>query len=49
MKEKRSKCIDIIKGIGIIMVVWAHAGGPFSKYINSFHMPLFFFSVWMAA
>lgn len=25
------------------MVVWAHAEGPFSSYINQFHMPFFFF------
>lgn len=35
--------LDIAKGIGIILVVWAHAEGPFSHYINGFHMPFFFF------
>ncbi len=35
--------LDFAKGIGIILVVWAHALGPFSDYINSFHMPYFFF------
>jgi fucose 4-O-acetylase-like acetyltransferase len=35
--------IDFAKSIGIIMVVWAHAYGPFGKYITAFHMPLFFF------
>lgn len=42
MKNRRVD-IDIAKAIGIIMVVWAHAGGPFSSYITAFHMPLFFF------
>lgn len=40
---ERKSDIDIAKAIGIIMVVWAHAGGPFSSYINQFHMPFFFF------
>lgn len=31
-----------MKGIGIILVVWSHAGGPFRPYIGQFHMPLFF-------
>ncbi len=35
--------LDVAKGIGIIMVVWAHAQGPCSSYITYFHMPLFFF------
>ena len=39
----RRKDIDIAKALGIIMVVWAHASGPSSSYINQFHMPLFFF------
>jgi len=28
--------LDIAKGIGIILVVWAHASGPLSGYINQF-------------
>ncbi len=40
---ERQKDLDIAKGIGIILVVWAHASGPFSDYIYQFHMPLFFF------
>lgn len=35
--------LDFAKGIGIILVVWGHANGPFSQYIYQFHMPLFFF------
>ena len=35
--------LDVAKGIGIIMVVWAHASGPLSDYITQFHMPFFFF------
>ncbi len=35
--------LDIAKGIGILLVVWAHARGLFSGFIESFHMPFFFF------
>lgn len=40
--KKRIKYLDIAKGIGIILVVWAHAKGPYERYIYQFHMPLFF-------
>lgn len=40
---ERQDDLDIAKGIGIVLVVWAHAQGPFTGFINSFHMPLFFF------
>lgn len=40
--KKRAEYLDIAKGIGILLVVWAHAKGPFSAYIYQFHMPLFF-------
>lgn len=39
---KRLEVLDIAKGIGILLVVWAHAKGPFSSYIYQFHMPFFF-------
>lgn len=39
----RIEYLDIAKGIGIILVVWAHASGPKSNYIEQFHMPFFFF------
>lgn len=35
--------IDILKGIGIILVVWGHATAILIKEICIFHMPLFFF------
>lgn len=35
--------LDIAKGIGIILVVLAHAEMPNAKYITQFHMPFFFF------
>lgn len=40
---KRQVDIDIAKGFGIILVVWAHAYGPGLDYITQFHMPFFFF------
>ena len=39
----RYDSIDLIKGIGIFLVVWGHAMEPRSVYLYSFHMPLFFF------
>lgn len=35
--------LDMAKGLGIILVVWVHARGPFCSYIEQFHMPFFFF------
>ena len=39
---KKSKNIDIIKGIGIILVVLGHAYFPLRKYIYLFHVAVFF-------
>jgi fucose 4-O-acetylase-like acetyltransferase len=33
---------DILKGLGILTVVWGHAGSNVSFYMFWFHMPLFF-------
>lgn len=41
-KNTRIDYYDIAKGIGILLVVWAHGSGPFSRYIYQFHMPFFF-------
>lgn len=41
-KKGRLEFLDIAKGIGILLVVWAHAKGPFTSYMYQFHMPLFF-------
>lgn len=40
----RNSAIDILKGIGIILVVIGHSGCPIiiREFIYSFHMPLFF-------
>ena len=41
----RYEYIDITKGIGILLVVWAHIllVGWTHRFIYAFHMPLFFF------
>lgn len=45
MTQKRFDYIDIAKGLGILMVVWAHIllTGWSHRFIYAFHMPLFFF------
>lgn len=47
MNAKRNKKIDIAKGIGIILVVFAHILASTPPYVGNiiyyFHMPLFFF------
>lgn len=42
---ERIKCVDLIKGIGIILVVLGHLpiNDKLHMQIYSFHMPLFFF------
>jgi fucose 4-O-acetylase-like acetyltransferase len=41
--KQRNVAIDILKGIGIILVLTAHAlGGFVSQFAYTFHMPLFF-------
>ena len=42
-KNEREEYLDIAKGVGIILVVWAHAQGPLRNFIDGFHMPFFFF------
>ena len=39
----RSNFIDIVKGIGIFLVVLGHQNTILTQEIYSFHMPLFFF------
>lgn len=40
----RDDKVTIAKGVGILLMVVAHAGIPevFSRFIYMFHMPLFF-------
>lgn len=42
VSRKRDSYIDITKCLGIIMMVYRHAESPFSKFVLSFHMALFF-------
>lgn len=42
--NKRDVLIDIVKGIGILLVVFGHTNkGPVRDFIYLFHMPLFFY------
>lgn len=42
--RKRDSLYDIVKGLGIILVVWGHSGIVYGHYIiYMFHMPLFMF------
>ncbi len=43
--KKRLDYIDILRGIGIMIMLMGHIGygGKFDRYIHTFHMPLFFF------
>jgi len=42
--QQRDTSLDVLKGIGILLVVIGHVfGPPVSKLIYTFHMPLFFF------
>ena len=39
---KRNETIDLIKGLGIFLVVLGHSAFPLKSYIYLFHMPIFF-------
>lgn len=39
----RNRQIDALRAWGILLVIAGHTGSPFSDYIYTFHMPLFFF------
>lgn len=43
-KRQRETWIDVLKGIGIILVVIGHVslGNTLNSWIYTFHMPLFF-------
>ena len=42
--RRRVEWIDAVKGLGIILVIFAHANKTIlTKYIYLFHMPLFFY------
>ena len=42
MSKERDANIDIIKGIGIILMVGGHCGMPFTHFVYLFHMAIFF-------
>lgn len=41
-RYQRDRVIDILKGIGIFLMVFRHARAPFSEFVLLFHMALFF-------
>ena len=42
--KKRNDVWDIVKGLGIVLVVAGHGfGGGISRFVNLFHIPLFIF------
>ena len=44
MKEKRLDWLDVAKGFGILLVIFAHTDNSmFRSLIYTFHVPLFFF------
>ena len=45
IKNNRLDYIDVAKGIGMLLVIWAHilVEGPINWFIYIFHMPLFFY------
>lgn len=40
--NKRNPVIDVLKGLGIILMVIGHSGFPFTRFIYLFHMAVFF-------
>lgn len=44
MDRKRDLTIDLIKGMGIFLMVYRHTRAPFSEIILLFHMAVFFIS-----
>lgn len=40
---ERVAWLDVLKGLGIMTVVWGHSGSKNAFYMFWFHMPLFFF------
>lgn len=40
--KSRIREIDILKGIGIFLMVWGHCGSPIHDFIYLFHMAIFF-------
>lgn len=38
----RDSVIDFVKGVGIILMVFRHANGPYSDFVLLFHMAIFF-------
>ncbi len=42
IRMERSESVDILKGVGMLSVIWGHTIPYFNGFIYTFHMPLFF-------
>ena len=42
MDKRRNIQMEIIRGIGMILIVLAHTGSPFDHFVYLFHLDLFF-------
>lgn len=40
--NERNIPFDLLKGIGILLMMWCHLTQTHSQFVYSFHMPLFF-------
>lgn len=40
--KERNITFDILKGIGILLMMWCHLTQTHNQFVYSFHMPLFF-------
>ena len=47
LKSVDSDFWNIVKGIGIILVVVGHFWGVTTRFVYVFHLPLFFFRFWV--
>ena len=44
---QRNRYIDLVKGIGIVLMVLRHARAPFSDFVLLFHMAIFLYRKWI--
>ncbi len=42
LTKQRDQTLDVLKGIGIILMVVGHSGSPIEHFVYLFHMALFF-------
>lgn len=42
ISDNRNRAFDILKGIGILLMMWCHLVQTQNQFVYSFHIPLFF-------